>query len=77
MKLVIKIMQLQNTSIVHVRCLNVSVSNSMGKLYIGATVLELVEGSSDSTVILVFYLFIPELCSVSSQPIILETTLSY
>ena len=36
----------------------------MGKLYNGATVLE---ESSDSKVIPVFYLFIPELCSISSK----------
>ena len=36
----------------------------MEKLYDGATLLELVEGSSDSTVNLVFYPFIPELSSL-------------
>ena len=46
--------------------LNVSVSNSMGKLYNGTTVrLELVKESYDSTIIFVFYPFIPELCSLS------------
>ena len=39
----------------------------MGKVYNGTTVLELVKGSSDSTVIPVFYLFIPELRSLSLE----------
>ena len=47
----IKIVKLQDTRIIHVEYHNVSVSNSMGKLCDGTTVLELVEGSSDSTVI--------------------------
>ena len=36
----------------------------MGKLYNGTTVLE---GSSDSTVIPIFYPFIPELCSITLE----------
>jgi hypothetical protein len=41
----------------------------MGKLYKGATGLELryIKGSSDSTVIPIFYPFIPELCSLSLE----------
>ena len=61
----IKIMKLQDTSIIHVNYHNVIVSNPMGKMYNGTIVLELVKGSSDSTVILVFYPFILELCSIS------------
>ena len=60
-------MKLQDTGIIHVEYRNASVSNSMGKLYNGATVLELVEGSSDSTVILIFYPLILELSSVSLE----------
>ena len=55
---------------------DVSVSNPMGKLYNGTTVLELVNGSSDSIItISVFYPgpFILELCSISSDTIVLET----
>ena len=60
----IKIIKLQDTSIINMNYHNVSASNSMGKLYNGATLLELVEGSSDSTVIPIFYPFIPELSSL-------------
>ena len=61
----IKIMKLQDTSKIHKNYHNVSASNSMGELYNGTTVLELVEGSSDSTVIPIFYPFILELCSLN------------
>ena len=63
----IKIMKLQDTSTIHMNYHNVSVSNSMGELCNGTIVLELVEGSSDSTVIPIFYPFIPELCSLSLE----------
>ena len=63
----IQIMKLHDISIIHAKYLNVSVSNSMGKLYNGTNVLELVKGSSDSTVIPIFYPFIPELCSISLE----------
>ena len=59
-KLVIKITKLQDTNIINMNYHNVSVSNPMGKLYIGITLLKLVEGSSDSIVIPIFYPFIPE-----------------
>ena len=56
----IKITKLQDTNIINMNYHNVSVSNPMGKLYIGITLLKLVEGSSDSIVIPIFYPFIPE-----------------
>ena len=60
-------MHLQNISIIHVEYHNVSVSNSMGKMYYGTTVLELAKDSSDSTVIPIFYPFIPELYSLNLE----------
>ena len=60
-------MKIHNISIIHVEYLNVSALNSLGKLYNGTTVLELVKGSSDSTVIPIFYPFIPELCSLNLE----------
>ena len=47
-----------------------NVSNSMGKLYNVTSVLELVTRSSDSTVIPVFYLFIPELCALNLETLL-------